>query len=153
MEKKSLILIIVCIIVFSFVSLTYAGIIKQEQSVHVGDINFKLPEGYKYIGVNKQGYQRASNGLDTISFESYKDDNVSQHIKDYEKYCKSKNMTLNMSNFTTNNILVYKGVTNTNSTHYWFVYDDKTYTVFSSKEAFRIDDVAHYLIDSSISNH
>ena len=59
MEKKSLILIIVCIVVFSFVALTYAGVINQEKSVKVGDVNFKLPEGYVDLGINKYGYQTA----------------------------------------------------------------------------------------------
>ena len=51
MEKKSLILLVVCILVFFFVALSYAGIFNHEESVKVGDVNFKLPEGYKYVGV------------------------------------------------------------------------------------------------------
>ena len=59
-------------------------------------------------------------------------------------------MAVNVSNFTTNDIFVYKAVNSKNSCHYWFVYGDKTYTFFTWKETFNIDDIAHYLIDSSI---
>ena len=150
MEKKSLFLIIVCIIVFSFVIFTYAGIINEDETLQVGEINFKIPEGYKYIGFVKEGFPALNNGLDSIYFDCYNDTNISHHVNDFLNECKSKNRSVDVSNFTTNDIFVYKVVNSKNSTHYWFVYGDKTYTFFTWKETFNIDDIAHYLIDSSI---
>lgn len=150
MDKKSLILIVVCIIVFAFVFLTYTGIFNQDESVQVGEINFKLPEGYKYIGINKYDYQTATNGLDSIYFDYYNDTNLSQHVKEYEDDCDSKNKTYVTSNFTANNIDVYKLVDSKNATHYWFVHGDKTYTVLTWKEIFKADDIVKHLIESSI---
>lgn len=152
MDKKSLILIIVCIIVFSFVFLTYAGIFNQEETLQVGEINFKLPEGYRYVGFVKQGFPKTTNGLDSIYFDYYNDTNISSYVNDFVNECHSKNRSVVVSNFTTNDISVYKAVSSTNSTHYWFVYADKTYTFFTWKETFKIDDIARYLIDSSIKN-
>ena len=149
MKKKSLFLIIVCIIVFSFVFLTYAGIINQDETLQVGEINFKVPEGYRYAGLTDQGFSILNNGLDSIYFDYYDDTNVSTHVKDFVKDCESKNRSVVVSNFTTNDIFVYEAVNSKNSTHYWFVYGDKTYTFFTWKETFKIDDIAHYLIDSS----
>lgn len=150
MEKKSLFLIIVCIVVFSFVALTYVGIIDLGESVQVGDVKFKLPEGYKNMGVNKHGYQTASNGLDSLYFDSYGDKNVSKYIKECKNDCISKNKTFKISNFTTNGINVYKLVDSQNATHYWFKYGDKTYTIFTWKEVFRADDIVKNMISSSI---
>ena len=150
MDKKSLILIIVCIIVFSFVVLTYAGIITQDETLQVGEINFKIPEGYKSIGFVDQGFPAINNGLDSIYFDYYNDTNISNHVKDFVNDSESKNRSVVVSNFTTNDIFVYKAVNSKNSTHYWFVYGDKTYTFFTWKETFNIDDIARNLIDSSI---
>lgn len=150
MDKKSLFLIIVCIFVFSFVVLTYAGIINQDETLQVGEINFKIPEGYKYIGFVEQGFPALNNGLDSIYFDYYNDTNISNHVKDFVNYYESKNSSVVVSNFTVNDISVYKAVNSKNSTHYWFVYGDKTYTFFTWKETFNIDDIARNLIESSI---
>ena len=150
MEKKSLILIIVCIVVFSFVALTYAGIIDLGENVQVGEVKFKLPEGYKNMGVNKYGYKTASNGLDSLYFDSYGDKNVSKYIKEYKEDCISKNKTFKISNFTTNGINVYKLVDSQNATHYWFKHGDKTYTILTWKEVFKVDDIVKNMISSSI---
>lgn len=151
MDKKSLILIVVCIIVFSFVCLSYLGVFNHEETLQVGEINFKLPEGYKLVGKDKDGNEKITNGLDSILFTYYDDTNVSQHVNNYIKYCNSKKWNVNSSNFTTNGVVVYETVTSTGSNHYWFVYKDKTYAFFTSKETFNIDDIAHSLIDSAIS--
>ncbi|WP_407379218.1 hypothetical protein [Methanobrevibacter sp.] len=150
MDKKSLILLIVCIIVFSFVVLTYAGIINQEETLQVGEINFKLPEGYKFAGYTEQGYPKITNGLDSIYFEYYNDTDISKHVKNFTDYCKTKNRNVTLSNFTTGDVTVYKTVTSDHRNNYWFVNGDKTYTFFTWKETFNVDDLANYLIDSSI---
>lgn len=149
MDKKSLILIAVCIIVFAFVALTYAGFFNHDESVQVEGMNFKLPEGYKYVGVNKYGYQTATNGLDSIYFDCYDDKDISKHIKEYKNDCDSKNKTYVTSNFTTNGFDVYKLVDSNNATHYWFVHGDRTYTILTWKEVFQVDDIVKHLIESA----
>ncbi|MBE6506241.1 MAG: hypothetical protein E7Z73_11030 [Methanobrevibacter millerae] len=150
MEKKSLILLVVCILVFSFVALSYAGVFNHEESVKVGEVTFKLPEGYKYMGVNKYGYETASNGLDSVYFECHNDKNISKHIKVYKDDCDSKNKTYKTSNFTANGINVYKLVDSKNASRYWFVHDGKTYSFLTWKEVNKMDDIVKSLISSSI---
>ena len=147
MERKSLVLIIVTIIVFSFVFLTYSGI--NQQTLQVGEINYKIPEGYKYIGLNEHGSPTLTNGLDSIYFTYYNDTNISHHVKEHIDECKSKNRTVVLSNFTVNDIFVYKTVNSKNSNHFWFVCDNKTYSFFTWKETFNMDDIARSLISSS----
>lgn len=148
MDKKTLILLIVCIVVFAFVALSYAGVFSHDDTVSVGDVTFKLPEGYKNIGANKKGYERATDGLDTIYFTSYDDKNLSGHVNKYIKDCKSKNKTVVLSNFTNNGVSVYKTVGN-DSTHYWFIHDGKTYAFFTWKEILPMEDkIARSLINS-----
>lgn len=150
MEKKSLILLVVCILVFSFVALTYAGVFNHEESVKIGDVNFKLPEGYKYMGANKHGYETASNGLNGFCLDCYNDINISKHIQDYKKDCDSKNKTYKTSNFTVGGINVYKLVDSKNASQYWFVHDGKTYNFSTWKKVSNMDDIVKSLINSSI---
>lgn len=150
MEKKSLILLVVCILVFSVVALTYAGVFNHEESVKIGDVNFKLPEGYKSMGVNKYGYETASNGLHGFCLDCYNDTNISKHIKEYKDECDSKNKTYKTSNFTVDGIDVYKLVDSKNASQYWFVHDGKTYNFSTWKEVFKMDDIVRSLINSSI---
>ena len=58
MGKKTLILIIVCIVVFAFVALSYAGVFNHDETVTVSKVKFKLLEGYKAAGTTKQGYKK-----------------------------------------------------------------------------------------------
>lgn len=149
MDKKTLILLIVCIAVFAFVALSYAGVFDQEKTVKVGEINFKLPEGYKTAGVTKQGYQKITNGLDSIYFTCVNDDDISDHVKNYVNSKVSKNRTVTISNFTTDGVFVYKANCSDKSSQYWFVNGGKTYSFFTWKETFKIDDIARDLIKSS----
>ncbi len=148
MDKKSLILIIVCIVVFAFVCLSYAGIFNHEDTFQVGDVNFKLPEGYKYAGVNDKGFTKITNGVDVIYFVAVDDKDIDLHVNNYLKSCESQNKTATISNFTTNDIFVYKANCSDKSNEYWFVSGEKTYAFFTTKETSNIDDIARYLIDS-----
>lgn len=149
MDKKTLILIIVCIVVFAFVALSYAGVFNHDETVTVSKVKFKLPEGYKAAGTTKQGYKKITNGLDTIFFTSVNDDNISDHVKNYMNGKISKNRTVTISNFTTDGVFVYKANCSDKSNQYWFVKDGKTYTFFTNKETYKIDDIARQLILSS----
>ena len=142
MDRKYLILIIVCIVVFAFVCLSYAGVFNHEETFQVGDVNFKLPEGYKYAGVNDKGFTKITNGVDSIFFVCVNDKDIKLHVNNYLKSCQSQNKTADISNFTTNDIFVYK------ANECWFVSGEKTYAFFTTKETANMDDIAHYLVDS-----
>lgn len=147
MDKKWIALI--CIIILLVVGLiAYTSFMNQGTKVKVGDATFKMPDGY-HLGNSDKNMANLTNGTKNIYIKKYDDKNVKKHIDSYINQSKQNNKTVKISNFTVGKTLVYKSNLNNSSTvHYWFVKNNKTYTIYSGDKNPEIDSITIKLIES-----
>ena len=104
-----------------------------QETVRVGSANFILPEGYTMGVPNNYGDVNITNGDISFFLLEYPDSSLQKHVDDYQESI-GENQTLSISNFTCpNNMVVVKAVNDQhpNTVHYWYVYHNKTYSVYS----------------------
>ena len=132
-NKKIIISIFILIILIIFGFTYFSNISNQNNTIEVGTTKFILPNGYKYVGISDLNAVAIDNGSNTIYLSEINDSNVTKYVNDYEKIIKEKNQTMIIQNITHNNIIYYKSVNfnSPNTTHYWFVKNNKTYSVFA----------------------
>ena len=80
----------------------------------------------------------------------YNDNNVKKHVNDYKSYKEKSNYSISVSNFTVNNITIYKSniVNDTNYLHYWFVYEGKVYSISTEDGNKNMDSIITELVRS-----
>lgn len=149
MDKKSIIFVLIIIILLLIVGFMGYNLINNNkpstpETVLVGTSNFTLPDGY-YVGKsNNYGDLNITNGKISIFLLEYPDGNLSKYVVNYEN---SINQSVVLTNFTYNNIVVFKGTPSiqSNTVHYWYVCNNKTYSVYSW-DYNNIDDIVKELI-------
>ena len=136
MEKKfGLIILIVILFLAIFGFMFFNQYNNAENQIKVGNTLFNLPEGFHQGTANKANDINVTNGYDTLFFKECGDSNITKYIKEYKNYKHEENNTTidNINNFTVKNIVVYKStvVNESSSIHYWFDYNNKTYSIYT----------------------
>lgn len=131
--KTTMIILIVIALIFIFGCIGYSHLFNQHEQVKIDDITFNLPEGYHETKSTNNSGINMSNGLNSMILSKCDEKNIQKNIKQYKDYKNSHNESIKITNFTANNILVYKSVivNHTDTIHYWFNYKDNTYTVYT----------------------
>lgn len=131
MNRKLIYIILILIILLIGLGLFMYTQDNSSKIVTVNKINFTLPDGY-YEGNSTNDYVNITNGEDTIFITYYNDTNITGHIKDYVKNREQNKQHVEVSNFTINNVRIYKSINNhSNTNHYWFTKHKKTYEIYS----------------------
>lgn len=148
MEKKWIALI--CIIILLVIgSITFYSFANQDNKVKIGDTSFQIPEGYHVDNSKSNNVTNLTNGKHDIYIKMYDDKNIKKHINSYINQSEENNKSVKISNFTVGKTLVYKSNLNTSSSvHYWFVKNNKTYTIYSWDKNPEIDSITIKLIES-----
>ena len=145
--KKKIILIIalVALLIIIFGAHTYTNMHTLDNKVKVGNILFNLPEGYKQIS-NENNKITLKNETSSIGIEYYNDNNITKYVKQYTS--QNDPGSINTTKFTVGDISVYKS-TITNDTryiHYWFVDNNKVYTIYTWEGNNNTDTIVSKLI-------
>ena len=136
-----ILLIIVC-------SMSYILFFNNHQA-KIGSISFNLPQGYNLDADNKLGDKTITNGSSKIYIAEYDNGNISTQINGYIVESNRNGFNVSMSNFTINNITVYKStLTNNSANHYWFSYNNKIYSIYTWAETPNIDAIVFEMIKS-----
>ena len=129
MDKRILIcLIAIVVIAVGLVAFFNAS---PKDTVDVGDLSFKLPEGYHETTRSENGFWTISDGDDAIFLDYYNDSDAYKHV-DYEvKKIENAHGTLDVSNFTVNDTTVYNTLYLSSVSQYWFAKDGKVYNIYT----------------------
>ena len=148
MDKKWI--AVLCIIILLAVGLiAFYSFTNQESEVKVGHATFQVPKGYHVADSNDKNVTNLTNGTKDIYIREYNDKNVKKHINSYINSSEKNNHSVKISNFTVGKTLVYKSNLNASSTvHYWFIKNNKTYTIYSWGKNPEIDSIATKLIET-----
>lgn len=149
--KSSKILIILILLILIGVSVSCYQLVdsKQQNEFIVGNTTFMLPEGYYEEINNVSDDVKITNGTNALFLVEYNDSNLTKHINDYINNSEINNDSLIGSNFTIDNLVVYKIINNqTGSYHFWFVKDKKVYLVYTWGKNNKIDTLFFDLIKS-----
>lgn len=148
MNKKWI--VIVCIIIllaaglFAFYSST-----NQQKEVKIGEATFQLPNGYHVVDSDDKNVTNLTNGTNNIYIKEYNTKNIKKLVNSYVNQSESNNKTVKISNFTVGKTLVYKSnLKNSGTVHYWFVKNNKTYTIYAWNKNPEIDSITTKLIES-----
>ena len=149
MKKKFLILIIIIIaILLIFIGFTeHSKTSNEKKVINVAGTNFTIPEKYYENGSNENKHIKITNGTNSFYIGHYNDSYVKKHLNEYFNNWKNQNQSVSIpcSNFTIENILVYKTVNSQNhAIGYWFEKNNQTYFIHnggdnSTEESIFID--------------
>ena len=105
----------------------------SSQQITVGNTKFILPEGYHHSNPNDFGAESITNNIHTTFLTEYNGTNITKYVEDYQKFIKTQNQTMNVENFTIDNITLYKTVNidNPHTIHYFFVANGNTFDVYT----------------------
>lgn len=130
MSKK--LWVILAIVIILIVGICAYGFFNQ--TMKVGSATFDMPNGYHKGTPNYLGSVNITKENHTIFFTEYTDSNVMKYINDYKKLIfDDRNQTVEISNYTIGDNLIYKGVIKENPlvVHSWFVKDNNTYDIYT----------------------
>ncbi|MBE6505672.1 MAG: hypothetical protein E7Z73_08055 [Methanobrevibacter millerae] len=147
MDEKWIVIIgIIILLVVGF--FVFTNFMNQATEFKVGDAKFKVPDGY-HVESSKKKMANLTDGKKNICIREYDDKNIKKHIDSYINQSEKNNKTVKISNFTVGKILVYKSNLNkSNSVHYWFVKNNKAYTIYSADKNPEFDSITAKLIKS-----
>lgn len=131
MKNKSIIIILIIIIIAVFGAFSFNTIYNHENKVNVGDTLFSLPEGFKEIS-SESNKVTIKNDTSSIAIENYNDNNITKYITEYQTQKKNHD-PITTSEFSMGDVTIYKSVITNNPryVHYWFVENDKVYTIYT----------------------
>lgn len=151
MDKRSIAIsgiLIFLLIATGFVGFNQFKVDLFNQEVVLGDACFDMPKGFG-ISENKESSVIINDGSRSIILSVYDDDNIKNHVNEYIKYVEDKNFSTKLSKTTVDDFLVYKVVSNeSDNAHYWFNYNNKTYSVSNWAYYDKMDSTVYGLIQS-----
>lgn len=133
MEKKSIIIILLVVILIGVTAFLFTHNFNGTNDVYVGNTKFYLPDGYHEGNQTEYGDVNITNGYSSVLIHNYSDNNVKKYRDDYSEYLLNNNATPELRNFTVDDITIYKTtiVNNTQTMHYWFIKDNKTFSIYT----------------------
>ena len=150
MKKTNIVLGLLIIIILIVIGIVvYNNSIEKDQ-IQIGNTIFSMPEGYS-IKQSNETEANITNGFNTFFISKCNNNNIKKLIDDYKTLKEEDNCTIHESNITINNLIVYKAtVTNdTSYVHYWFNYNNETYTIYTWDANKNMDEVISDLINKS----
>lgn len=151
MKKKYVgLILIICILIIIIGFMFYSSnIVDNNSKINVGKAYFSIPKGYHVGSLNSMGDVNLSNGNNSIFLKEYPDDKIIKYMDTYIKDRKGKNESISLANCTVNNTLIYKSTNNVNgAVHYWFVNDNKTYSIYTLNKNDVDDDMVYRMISN-----
>ena len=132
-NKTSLIIVVVVAIFLIFGFIGYSYFSNQNNHVEISGVVFTIPEGYNQVDYLSDNEVNMSNGYNSMILLKSNTTGIYKNIHDYQKYKNNHNFSSESSNFTVNNITVFKVVilNDTGIIHYWFDYNNNTFSVYS----------------------
>lgn len=129
MERKKVIIILLLLI--GGIAIIGGILAFNPNSIEVNGTYFTLPEGYRCTA--NDTYTIITNDTDTLYINCYNTDDIKNITDSYVDYHKTKNnISVNISKTKFNNNEVYKStMADPHIIHYWFVYNDKVYQIYS----------------------
>ncbi|RPF52479.1 hypothetical protein EDC42_0008 [Methanobrevibacter gottschalkii DSM 11977] len=145
MDKKWIVLTIF-LVIFGFLILNGLN-----NSIHVGDSYFSLPEGYVEGNIVKYNDVNITNGTTSLRIIEYNDNNIQEHIDKYVNYSTNHNYSTKINNFNVDGMNVYKSeiIQNNKTFHYWFIKKDKVYEIVTWDGNSYTDNTVFNLIKSN----
>lgn len=147
-------IIIIFLIIFIIGCIGYSQFSNQHKQIKIDDVVFSLPEGYSEAkSVNNNGIN-ISNGFNSMILSKCDEKNITKNINNYKTYKQKDNYSIKISNFTVDNIVIYKTVVvnKTDTIHYWFNYKNNTFTVYTLDGNKNSDKFISELIESLKTN-
>ena len=120
----------------------------EKNTIKVGNSIFDLPSGYsKEMKSNTEGIIK--NKADTIGIQEYADNNIKKYVNEYNVTKEKTGERLIIKTYKVNNTQVYKStnMNNTRFVHYWFVNNNKVYTVYTWHDNNNTDKIVSHLIN------
>lgn len=151
MGKKSIAIIILVIILlgvgFAFYYQHYQSSTSSD-TVKVGSSKFVIPNGYH--AVENNGSVNVTDGKASLCLHCHNDSDIMGHVNYYSNVKKSKNESINITNFNVNGITVYKSnLVDKKNIHYWFMKNDELYEFYTWQGNQNTDKLVSTLISSS----
>lgn len=148
-NRTSLIILIVVVLFLIAGFVGYTFFFNQNQ-VEINNVVFTIPDGYHQTDAVKDKEINMTNGNNSMILLKCTTLGIQKNIHDYQKYKSNRNSSTQISNFTVNNITVYKVsvVNDTGTLHYWFDYDKKTFSVYTWDANKNCDDFVFQLVSS-----
>lgn len=139
--------VLILIILGSFI---VSNMLNQKNEIQVGSGQFILPEGYYKGDSNSAGDLTITNGNNSICLAECDGDNITSCIKGYTDFVENQNQTLKFENFTVDNVKIFKStcIENPSVVHYWFVKNNKVYTIYKGDHNNSTDAIVIDLIHS-----
>lgn len=147
MNKKGIIYILIIILIMLVAIIGVMGYFHNH--IKVGDAYFTLPEGYKCVANGE--YTNITNDNNEYIILDYNNTNdLKKVINDYVKYNEDHNLSLSLYNITIGEYTVYKSIMNndTQIVHYWFIYNDQTYQIYTRSANSNSEKIISDLISS-----
>ena len=124
-NKKHVVIVIIILLIIAGFFVWYS-----QNQIKVGNMYVAAPEGY-HASTNEKGIVNLTNGYDSWILNEYSNNStdLNYSINYYKQVQKNKNLSVQVKNFTVNNVVVYKTIVNngTDIYHYWFLNGGKIY--------------------------
>ena len=149
MKIRTILLIMLSIIlIFGIGFFAYTQFYHEE--ITVGNVNLTLPSGFHKGTSNSINDTNITNGTHTLFIAMYDSNDINKYVNMYINSSKERNYTVSTSNFTIDSIEVTKAVNDqTGAEHFWFIKDDKVYSIYDWEKLNNIDNIIFDLIKSS----
>lgn len=148
MKKNTMIAIIIILIILGLI--IGGGYLFFQKNIKVGDAYFSLPDGYECIANGK--YANITNDNESyIIIQNYDTNDIDNVTKDYVNYNKEHNITINITKVKAGDYTVYKSAMKSNPdiVHYWYVYNNKVYEIYTRSANSQIDDIINNMIQTT----
>ncbi len=131
MKKNTiLIIVLVTLLIILFGAYAISTMHNHDNKVKVGEVLFNLPEGFEQIS-SENNKTTLKNTTSSIGILYYNDNNITKYVDQYTS--QNDPESINTSQFTVDNLTIYKSIiiNDTRYIHYWFVDNDKVYTIYT----------------------
>lgn len=146
LKKKNLIKLGALLIIIALIILG-VYFLDNPDNVRIGDVNFKVPEGYTK---NEDSNQvNLTNGVNSICISKNIASGLEENVNHYINVKTSQKLNVTVENFTVGNVKVVKlDIVNDTTVHYLFDINGKVYDIFTWNKNQDTDSLVTQLINS-----
>lgn len=131
MKKSTIMIVIIVFLLLIIGFMVYFESFNINNKLTMDDVNFTLPDGFHIGNPNNAGDINLTDGNISIFIKNYDDADIVRYVNSYSNLSEKNNYTIISSNFTIDNIVVYKSVNNdTGSEYFWFVKNNKVFNIY-----------------------
>ena len=130
-NNRKLIIAIIIILIAAIGIFSYIQYQDSFSSIKLGKTTFKIPEGYKQVESDDNNTVNINNGKKLIYISSKGNGDFNKTIQDYVNTFEENNRPTIVTNFTVDNVLVYKlSLKNESACYYWFKNNGELYNIY-----------------------